>query len=90
MVNVELAKDDPASVFKKPSDVLMDASLAREEKIDILERWAYDEREKAVAEEENMRSTVLSKENRLDEILKALLTLHTDSDEPLSPPTKEG
>ena len=90
MVDLELAKHDPASLFKKPSDVLRDVSLSRKEKIDILRRWAYDEREKAVAEEENMRSTAESKKNILDEILAALIELGVANDQPTPPPTKHG
>lgn len=90
MVNVELAKLDPSSVFQKPQDVLNDKTLSRTDKIDILRRWAYDEREMAVAEEENMQGSGDEKNNILDEILKSLLELGVDHDEEEIPPTKQG
>lgn len=90
MIEIEKAKTDPASVFKRPSDVVKEPSLSQSEKIDILRRWAYDEREMAVAEEENMRSTESSQANILDEILKCLIELGQDTDSPLPPPTKQG
>lgn len=90
MVNLEIAKLDPAREFKHPSDILKDRSLSREEKIDILRRWAYDEREKAVAEEENMQSSNANSSNILDEILSCLIELKVTSDQTKSPPTKQG
>lgn len=61
---------DPSSNYQVPKDVLLDERLSREQKIDILKQWAFDERELEVAEEENMRgdSTPLV----LDQILIAL------------------
>jgi hypothetical protein len=88
MVNVTKAKLDPASVFKHPHDVLSDTSLSHDEKIDILRRWAYDEREIEVAEEENMKSSIEGK-TKLDEILKCLLELGDGSDDERAP-TKQG
>lgn len=90
MVNLDDAKQDPAHHFKKPADVLSDESLTRHDKIDILRRWAYDEREMAVAEEENMMASGTdNKENILDEILRCLLILGVDRDQN-NPPTKQG
>ena len=87
----ELAKFDPASIYKKPKDILNDDSLSRQEKIDILKRWAYDEREKSVADEENMLCVGSDINNRLDEILNSLIKLGVDSDQDESPPpTKHG
>lgn len=90
MVDIEMAKLDPTSVFKNPRDVLKDPSLTREQKIDILRRWAYDEREMSVAEEENMQSANIEPDNILDEILKSLLELGVDTDQEEPPPTKQG
>lgn len=45
---------DPATVYQYPHAVLSDDRLSREEKIQVLERWAFDARELQVAEEENM------------------------------------
>lgn len=90
MVDYEFAKLDPASVFKSPRAVVEDATLTREQKIDILKRWAYDARELAVAEEENMLSkSHLDDENLLHQILNCLLLLGVDHDQ-TSPPTKQG
>lgn len=90
MIDINRAKLDPASVFHHPADVLNESGLTRLEKIDILKRWAYDEREMAVAEEENMTGVNGDTNNTLDEILKCLLVLGKDSDDPSSPPTKQG
>jgi len=91
MVNIEVAKIDPASVFKKPHDVVEEPTLSRSEKIDILRRWAYDERELAVAEEENMQSSDHDGHDIiLEEVLQSLLELGADKDQRFSPPTKQG
>lgn len=91
MVNIEKAMVDPSSEFQSPREVLNDYSLSREQKIDILRRWAYDEREMSVAEEENMlKVDNENNENILDEILKALLELGVNSDQESPPPTKQG
>lgn len=89
MADLEKAKLNPASVYKKPADVLDDASLSNNDKTDILERWAYDEREKEVATEENMAGPN-GDNNILDEILKALRSLGAESNHKKSPPTKQG
>lgn len=90
MVDLETAKLNPASVFKRPANVLADNTLSRHDKIDILRRWAYDEREMAVAEEENMTGGLPDKYNLLDEILACLLELGIEGDEVNPPPTKHG
>jgi len=89
MTDIEIALLNPSSIFKKPRDVLEDNSLTHEEKIDILRRWSYDEREILVAEEENMLggSDVNSP---LSEIVLCLLELGVDDDEKIHPPTKQG
>lgn len=91
MVNIEVAKIDPSSVFKRPHDVVHEKTLSRSQKIDILRRWAYDERELAVAEEENMQSAAHDGHGIiLDEILQSLLELGVDKDQDRPPPTKQG
>ncbi len=91
MVNLEVAKIDPASVFKTPHDVVDETTLSRSEKIDILRRWAYDEREMSVAEEENMQSAADNDHSIiLDEILHSLIELGVDKDQDSPPPTKQG
>lgn len=88
-INIELAKFNPGSVFRRPSDVLKNASLTRKDKIDILQRWAYDEREIAVAEEENMTRAGSDTSNLLTEITDCLLELGVTEQE-RAPPTKQG
>lgn len=90
MIDIDAAKHNPAKAFKHPHDVLEDNSLSRKLKIDILRRWAYDEREISVAEEENMQAHDNHHAIILDEVLKALLDLGVKSDEDDHPPTKQG
>ena len=89
MIDIEFAKLDPASVFEKPQDILKEDGLTREQKIDILRRWSYDERELSVAEEENMLGNT-DQYSVLHEILKCLLELGIEDDEEIHPPTKQG
>jgi hypothetical protein len=89
-IDIERAKLDPAHEFKRPKDVLENDSISRTDKIDILRRWAYDEREIAVAEEENMQGIDADTNNTLDEILECLLKLKIDNDQTVSAPTKQG
>ncbi|EKD72605.1 MAG: putative cytosolic protein [uncultured bacterium] len=89
MINVAKAKIDPAQIFAHPADVLHEASLTREEKIDILKSWEYDECELSVAEEENMRGSN-GHANCLDEILQCLRALHADETGSRSIDTKHG
>lgn len=90
MTDINIAKHNPASIFTHPAEIIDDNSLSRADKIDILRRWAYDEREMAVAEEENMRCPDSDRSNILDEILKCLLELGVDGDQTNPPPTKQG
>ncbi len=87
MTDYDRAKFNPQSVFESPLAVLRDASLSNVEKIEILRQWSYDEREMAVAEEENMPALDKERVSRLAEIQKALIALdHCDD----SSPTKQG
>jgi len=90
MTDKELAKIDPSKIFNHPSEILADDTLTRDDKIDILHRWAYDEREMSVAEEENMLNHSNHQYNILDEINKCLLELGVDSTKAEHPPTKQG
>lgn len=69
MIDIEQAKLDPTSVFTHPHEVLLNDSLSREQKIDILRRWAYDAREIEIADDENMGG---KSGDVLDEVLKCL------------------
>ena len=73
MTDKESAKLDPSKVYKNPREILSDEALSKAEKIDILQRWAYDERELSVAEEENMRNTLNHNNNPLNKINKYFL-----------------
>ncbi|MBS0357955.1 MAG: hypothetical protein JSS53_01595 [Proteobacteria bacterium] len=75
MINLEQARLDPAEVFRSPEEILNSDDLTRTEKIDILERWAYEERQLMIAEEENMPIHSRDTNNLLDRILDALMKL---------------
>ncbi len=79
---------DPTAVFRGPEDVLQRDELTREQKIEILRRWEYDELELQFAEEENMGSEQTS--DILDRVLQALRALNAGPDSEHSPPTKHG
>lgn len=81
------AMRSPSAVFEAPEAIRDHAELSREQKIELLKRWAYDESELLVAEEEGM--------GRGDgpEAAKVLQVLHelTDGfDTEHTPPTKQG
>lgn len=91
MDNLEKAKQDPGSQFTSPHSVVDEKSLSRDEKIDILQRWAYDAREIAVAEEENMIAAANGNHHiLLEQINKCLIELGVTSDDVGNPPTKQG
>ena len=77
-VSVDRAIFNPASVFKKPEEILKDAkfTLTREQKIRALQTWQYDIQLRRVAEEENMHSNQDETDEKLeDEIISALYIL---------------
>lgn len=88
MTDPGMAKNNPASIFKRPMDVLNDNTLSRDDKIASLKQWALDERLMSVAEEENMQSGDTDKNNVLDEILSSLQKLGVDTDIPRPGPNK--
>lgn len=88
-IDLDKAKENPGEVFKKPLDVYNESSLSRKDKIDILKRWAYDMREIAVAEEENMTGPGSDSEVVLEQIIDCLLKLGV-TDQEGAPPTKQG
>jgi len=91
MVNVEKALLNPEAVFKKPQEVVERHDLSREQKIEILRRWAYDVRELQVADDESM-TTKKPQEPAvtLDAVLNALRSLGASADVEHSAPTKQG
>ncbi len=72
MTNIEKAMLDPTAVFKTPEEVLLREDMSRDEKVEVLRRWAYDARQLEAAEEENMGG---QQPDILDEILGALHAL---------------
>lgn len=85
-IDLQKALLDPSSVFKLPGDVVS-SNLSKEQKIKILKRWEYDERELGVAEEENM---IGKRPILLHEVLEALNSLGAKVDLEHRPPTKQG
>jgi hypothetical protein len=53
-VPLDKAKLDPASTYATPQDVADDRRLTREQKIEILKSWAWDEQRLAESEAEGM------------------------------------
>ncbi len=87
MTDIEKAMLDPTAVFRTPEEVLVREDMSREQKIEVLRRWAYDARQLQVAEEENMGG---QESDILDEILRALHALDAWPDTEHSAPTKQG
>jgi hypothetical protein len=69
MNNLDQALLDPHAHFRSPRDVLAEPQLPRQQKIELLARWAYDAVELAVAEEEGMGG---GESSNLDRVLAAL------------------
>ncbi len=76
---------DPGSSFRRPDDVISDPRLQRQQKVEILCRWAYDAVELAVAEEEGMNGGEAS---NLHGVLNALLSITGGFDAEHTGPTK--
>ena len=72
MTDIEKAMFDPTAVCRAPEEVLLREDMSREQKIEVLRRWAYDARQLQVADEENMGG---QQPDILDEILRALHAL---------------
>ncbi len=87
MTDIEKAMLNPTAVFRTPEEVLLREDMSREQKIEVLRRWAYDARQLQVAEEENMGG---QQPDFLDEILCALQALDAWLDTEYSAPTKQG
>lgn len=88
MTDLDRALLDPAAVFSTPEAVLDREDLDREQKIEVLRRWDYDEAEKEVAEEEGMEGD--GRPSLTQRISAALQQLSDDAaDATGSPPTKQ-
>ncbi|WP_027853900.1 hypothetical protein [Marinobacterium litorale] len=77
---------DPAKMYTAPVEILKDEALSQEQKLKLLRRWEFDEREESVAEEEAMGA---DRSSRLDEVLEALRQLGAQPHEQAAP-TKQG
>jgi hypothetical protein len=77
-MDLEKARLDPGSVFTSPEELCASTGLSREQKIDLLQRWAEDARELEVAEEEGMGG---GESSLLSRILTALESME-ESDYP--------
>jgi hypothetical protein len=78
MSNYDKALLDPTQVFHTPQEVLDDIRYSREEKIEILRRWAYDAELEEVAKGENMRPLSEVKNIDLADIIDAIRQLGAD------------
>lgn len=63
---------DPGASYRSPQDVIDDPRLKRDQRIEILCRWAYDATELAVADEEGMSG---GESSDLNQVLDALDSL---------------
>jgi hypothetical protein len=68
----EKALLDPSAVYTAPREVLEDATLSDEQRLEILKRWELDAREKQVAEEEGMGGGERSELIDVEEAIKTL------------------
>ena len=76
-MDLETARLNPGSVFTSPEELREFPGLSREQKIDLLQRWAEDARELEVAESEGMGGGETS---LLGQILSALDSLGVSHD----------
>lgn len=86
-IDFEKAKLDPRLVFSDPKDVLECSQFSRDQKIEVLRRWAYDAKEMDVAKEEGMAS---EEPSELIQVLEALKSLDSGLDREHDGPTKHG
>jgi len=85
-IDYEQARLDPGAVFGTPEALRDLGGLLREQKIDILRRWAYDAAELNVAEEEGMQD---GESACAADILVVLDTLIGGYDVEHTPPTRQ-
>ncbi len=86
MIDVKKAMLDPTTVFKDPKEVVANAELTHDQKIEILRRWEYDAHQLEVAEEE--AGMGVRRPEILDQVIQALHTLGGERDTEHTPPTK--
>ncbi len=85
-IDVKKAMLNPAMVFKEPKEVIANAELTRDQKIEILRRWEYDAHQLEVAEEE--AGMAVRRPEMFDLVVQALHTLGAERDTEHTPPTK--
>ncbi len=85
--DLDKARLDPTAVFPSPEAVVEHPRLAREQKIDILERWEYDARQLEVAEAENLGG---GEPSMLERVLQALAALGAVADRERRSTTRRG
>jgi hypothetical protein len=83
----EKALLDPSDIYENPQELLSDAQLTTEQKIEVLRRWAYDASEIDVAEGEGMRAL---DEEVFHQVMLALEKLGAKIDPSRRPPTRQG
>jgi hypothetical protein len=74
MIPKDKLMNDPGSVFNKPSDVIDNMELSRQQKVTILQQWKQEVLLRLVAAEEDMTGDP-EDANRLKEISNALIAL---------------
>lgn len=84
-MDIDQAMLDPGSVFASPEALRDQHGLTRDQKIEILRRWAYDARQLSVAEEEGM---IGGESSSLAEVLSVLDSLAGGHNVEHSQPTK--
>jgi hypothetical protein len=92
-IDKEKAQTNPASVFKKPDDIVKNRELTAREKTKALEEWELDTRLTAVAAEEGMtkdddKAIDERKHSPLPEIKKAQEDMGVKPAKPDGSPTK--
>ena len=71
-IDLEKARLDPALVFTSPARLCESPKLSKEEKIELLQRWADDARELEIAEDEGMAGGESSLLNQILDSLESL------------------
>ena len=66
------ARLDPGAVFASPETLRDHPGLDRDQKLELLRRWAYDARELSTAEEEGMGGGEGSLLDRIEAVLAEL------------------
>jgi hypothetical protein len=84
--DVDQGRWNPSAMFANPEQVLAQAGLTRDEKIEILKLWEYDAVEAEVATEEGMPGGA---DSPLRRILLALSRLNPEIDVRRTGPTKQ-